>query len=99
VFDSCACRLFGTVEIDWERPLERNFPIELTLAGPATQQVEVEMFMGSPREFRLGPLPCGDYRLVVRPRGRYRYAITRGDSVVSIRCAGVTQARVVLVPR
>ena len=98
-FDSCACRLEGTVEIDWERPLERNFPIGLTFTGAATQESEVEMFMGSPREFRLGPLPCGDYRLIVRPRGRYRYSIARGDSVMRVHCAGVTQVHLVLVPR
>jgi hypothetical protein len=54
--------------------------------------------MGPPREFRLGPLPCGDYRLVVRARGKYRYALVRGDSVVTVRCEGSTQSRVVLEP-
>jgi hypothetical protein len=98
-FDTCACRLWGTVEIDWDRPLERNFPIELTLAGPATQRTEVEMFMGSPREFRLGPLPCGDYRLSVRPEGRYRYGIARGDSVLTVHCTGTMQVHIVLVPK
>jgi hypothetical protein len=96
--DSCACRVRGTVEIDWERPLERDFPIELALEGPASQRVEVDMFMGSPREFHFGPLPCGEYRLVMRPGGRLRYVLERGDSVLAVPCHGLTQARVVLVP-
>jgi hypothetical protein len=98
-FDSCACRLWGTVEVDWDRPLERNFPIGLTFTGPATQRAEVEMFMGSPREFRFGPLPCGDYRLTVHPMGKLRYAVARGDSVLAVHCTGTMQVRIVLVPR
>ena len=96
--DTCACRLRGTVEVDWERPLEKNIPVELTLEGPARQSTSVDLYMGPPREFRLGPLPCGEYRLVVRPRGRYRYALVRGDSVLTVRCDGHTQQRVVLEP-
>ncbi|MCC6649709.1 MAG: hypothetical protein IT348_01015, partial [Candidatus Eisenbacteria bacterium] len=96
--DTCACRLRGTVELDWERPLEKDVPVELTLEGPARQSTSVDLFMGPPREFRLGPLPCGDYRLLVKARGKYRYALVRGDSVVTVRCEGHTQTRVVLEP-
>lgn len=96
--DTCACRLRGTVEVDWERPLEKNIPVELTLEGPARQSTSVDLYMGPPREFRLGPLPCGEYKLTVRPRGRYRYALVRGDSVLTVRCDGHTQQRVVLEP-
>jgi len=96
--DTCACRLRGTVEVDWERPLEKNIPVELTLEGPARQSTSVDLYMGPPREFRLGPLPCGEYKLTVRPRGRYRYALVRGDSVLTVRCDGHTQQRIVLEP-
>lgn len=96
--DTCACRLRGTVEVDWERPLEKNIPVELTLEGPARQSTSVDLYMGPPREFRLGPLPCGDYKLTVRPRGRYRYALVRGDSVLTVHCDGHTQQRIVLEP-
>lgn len=99
ILDTCACRVYGTVEIDWERPLERNFVVDLTLTGPATQSSEVELFMGSPREFRLGPLPCGDYKLAVRPHGRVRYQLRRGGSELRVHCAGFTQVPVVLVPK
>lgn len=96
--DTCACRLRGTVEVDWERPLEKDVPVELTLEGPARQSTSVDLFMGPPREFRLGPLPCGEYRLIVKARGKYRYALVRGDSVLTLRCDGHTQSRVVLEP-
>ena len=72
--------------------------VELTLEGPARQSTSVDLYMGPPREFRLGPLPCGEYKLTVRPRGRYRYALVRGDSVLTVRCDGHTQQRVVLEP-
>jgi len=96
--ETCACRVRGTVEIDWDRPLERDFPVDLSLEGPARQDAAVQMFMGSPREFRFGPLPCGEYRLVVRAHGRFRYALERGDSVLVLPCRGLTQVRVVLAP-
>jgi len=99
ILDTCACRVYGTVEIDWERPRERNFIVDVSLSGPATQSGEVELFMGSPREFRLGPLPCGDYKLTVRPHGRVRYTLRRGGNTIDVHCAGFTQVPIVLVPK
>ncbi len=96
--DTCACRLRGTVEVAWSRPLEEGLEVELTLEGPATQRTEVTLDMGSPREFRLGPLPCGEYRLTVRPLGRLHYAMQRGGDSMRVVCDGQTQARVVLTP-
>lgn len=98
--ESCACTIRGTVEIAWEeRPEERGFPVALTLRGPATRHDEVEMDMGPPREFRFESLPCGDYELVVRPEGRLRYGLVRGDSVMTVSCRGTRQLRVRLEPR
>lgn len=99
ILDTCACRVYGTVEIDWERPRERNFIVDVSLTGPAKQSSEVELFMGSPREFRLGPLPCGDYKLTVRPHGRVRYALRRGGNTIDVHCTGFTQVPIVLVPK
>lgn len=96
--DTCACRLRGTVEVIWPRPLEEGLLVELVLEGPATQRTEATLDMGSPREFRLGPLPCGEYRLHVRPKGRLRYALQRGGNSMAVICDGQTQARVVLIP-
>lgn len=94
--DSCACRLRGTVEVDWDRPLEQDLPVEILLSGPASQRAVVELFIGSPREFHMGPLPCGTYQLELRPGGRLRYALARGDG--RIECRGSAQVRVVLTP-
>lgn len=98
VQDTCACRVRGTVEVAWPRPLEEGLPILLTLEGPALQRTEVTLDMGAPREFRLGPLPCGEYRLRVQPQGRMRYALQRGGDTMRVFCDGHTQVRVVLVP-
>jgi len=94
--DSCACRLRGTVEVDWDRPLEQDLPVEILLTGPAAQRAVVELFIGSPREFHMGPLPCGTYQLELRPAGRLRYGLARGDG--RIECRGSAQVRVVLTP-
>ncbi len=94
--DSCACRLRGTVEVDWDRPLEQDLPVEILLTGPASQRAQVELFIGSPREFHMGPLPCGTYQLELRPAGRLRYGLARGDG--RIECRGSAQVRVVLTP-
>ena len=96
--DTCACRLRGTVEVVWPRPLEEGLPIRLTLDGPARQRTEVTLDMGAPREFRLGPLPCGEYRLKIEPQGKMRYALQRGGDSMPVYCNGQTQVRVVLIP-
>lgn len=96
--DTCACRLRGTVEVVWPRPLEEGLPIRLTLDGPARQRTEVTLDMGAPREFRLGPLPCGEYTLKIEPQGKLRYALQRGGDTMPVYCNGQTQVRVVLNP-
>ncbi len=96
--DICACRLRGTVEVSWPRPLEEGLPIRLTLDGPARQRTEVTLDMGAPREFRLGPLPCGEYQLKIEPQGKMRYALQRGGDSMPVYCNGQTQVRVVLIP-
>ncbi len=96
--DSCRCSLRGTVEIAWERPLEDNTPIRLTLDAPGARPADVRLFMGAPREFRFGPLPCGDWRLSFEARGRRRYVDQQGDTTRVVHCEGATETRVVLVP-
>lgn len=96
----CECRIRGTVEVGWdERPLEENLPVTLTLEGTNEPAQEVELYLGAPREFRFGPLPCGERVLKVRTDGRLRYTIGKGDSVTSVRCNGNTQVRIVLAPQ
>jgi hypothetical protein len=95
---ACACRISGTVEIDWDNPLERDFPVDVQLEGPTRARATVEMFIGSPREFAIDPIPCGEYRLFARAGGRLRYVFARGDTVMAVSCHGSTRVRVVLVP-
>jgi hypothetical protein len=96
--DTCACRLRGTVEVVWPRPLEEGLPIQIAFEGPAIQRAEVTLDMGAPREFRLGPLPCGDYLLRVRPEGRLHYELPRGGDSLRVSCRGLSQVRLVLRP-
>jgi len=94
--DSCSCRIVGTIEVDWERPLEQDFDVTLSAVGPDSAAARVHLFMGSPREFAIGPVRCGDYAFSIATRSRQRYALASEDSVVG--CRGRTQVRVVLVP-
>jgi hypothetical protein len=96
--DSCHCSVRGTVEIDWTRPLEDHTSVRLELDAPGAPSAEVSLFMGAPREFRFGPLPCGAWRLTVKAMGKLRYTDVRGKSPRIIPCAGMVETRVVLVP-
>jgi hypothetical protein len=94
--DSCRCTLRGTVEIDWTRPLEESTPVRVELESPAASAADLVLYMGAPREFRFGPLPCGEWRLRVRPGGKLRLADATGDTVRVVHCAGLAEMRVVL---
>lgn len=94
----CRCSVRGTVEINWTRPLEDHTSVLLVLEAPGAQPAEVSLFMGAPREFRFGPLPCGVWRLSVKAKGKLRYTDTHGDTARVIPCAGTVETRVVLVP-
>lgn len=99
--ETCTCRVRGTVEILWTgRPLEERVPVTVSLSGYSSPASRVDLFMGPPREFEFGPLPCRDVRLEAHAHGRLRYALATGDSLMLIRCAGggLRQLRVVLVP-
>jgi hypothetical protein len=97
--DTCTCSVRGTVEIDWKRPLEDHTTVRLELDAPGAPAAEVTLFMGAPREFRFGPLPCGTWHLRVRAIGRLRYAPADGDTLRALVCTGATETRVVLKPR
>jgi hypothetical protein len=96
--DSCRCSVRGTVEIDWRRPLEDHTSIRLELDAPGAKSAEVSLFMGTPREFRFGPLPCGTWRLTVKAMGKLRYTDARGTAPRIIPCSGMVETRVILVP-
>jgi hypothetical protein len=99
--DSCRCRIEGTVEVDSQDPLASRVQVAVSLAWYPAAADTVELFMGSPRAFRLAPAPCGPQRLkVVVLRGE-RLVVTSRDAVAGFRCddRGLRQVRVVLAPR
>jgi hypothetical protein len=96
----CECRVRGTVEVAWEeRPLEENLPVSITLEGGKAPAQEVELYLGAPREFHFGPLPCGEHVFKIRADGKLRYTTGKADSLVTLHCDGNTQVRVVLTPQ
>jgi hypothetical protein len=96
----CECRVRGTVEVAWEeRPLEENLPVSITLMDGDAPAQEVELYLGAPREFHFGPLPCGSHTLKIRTDGKLRYTAGKADSLVTLHCNGNTQVRVVLTPQ
>lgn len=96
----CECRVRGTIEVAWEeRPLEENLPVSITLEGGDAPAQEVELYLGAPREFHFGPLPCGEHVFKIRTDGKLRYTTGKADSLVTLHCDGNAQVRVVLTPQ
>lgn len=94
----CLCRVRGTVEVRSQRPLERRVSVSLALEQARQASDAVELFMGSPREFELPRVPCGNYTLQVgMSPGRPALRVVSGDG--SFRCVGVHQVRIILEPR
>jgi hypothetical protein len=62
VSKTCECRVKGTVEVRSEKPLSGTLRVVVSLAdGPAFRDT-VALFMGPPRPFDLGHVPCGKHR-------------------------------------
>ena len=61
----------------------------------------VELFMGSPRPFRLPPAPCGPQRLRLTNLGPVRFDVTSRQAMAGFQCPanGHRQWHLVLVPR
>ncbi|HYM82157.1 MAG TPA: hypothetical protein VEY91_12205 [Candidatus Limnocylindria bacterium] len=99
--DSCQCRVEGTVEVRSEIPLAARVPVAVSLAWYPAAADTVELFMGSPRPFRLPPAPCGPQRLRVVTLARGGFTVISREAMAGFRCeAGpVRQMRVVLARR
>jgi len=98
--DGCDCRVGGTVEVRSERPVRGEPRVLVALADRPAARDTVTIFMGPPRPFDLGRVPCGRHELRVTPLGGRRLALVAPDST-AIGCAAgdVRQIRVVLEPR
>jgi hypothetical protein len=97
---TCECRVKGTVEVRSEKPLSGALRVVVSLADLPALRDTVALFMGPPRPFDLGRVPCGSHRLEVRPLSARRFTVAP-PALDAFDCAagGSGQFRVVLVPR
>lgn len=98
---ACRCRIEGTVEVQSERPLPDRARVAVSLVWHPALADTVELFMGSPRAFRLPAAPCGPQRLKVTSLGPARFDVISREAMAGFRCAAgsLHQHRLVLVPR
>jgi hypothetical protein len=98
--EDCGCRVSGTVEVRSDRPVRGRPRVVVSLAGLPACRDTVTIFMGPPRPFDLGRVPCGRHELEVRPLATRRLARVEPDST-GFACVpgGARQFRVVLEPR
>jgi hypothetical protein len=97
----CDCRLVGTVEVESDRPIEDWLRVVVRVREEPAYADTVELYMGSPRPFRIAGLPCGDRHLDVTPLSKRRFRLVSPDPNVSLPCTSGTliQPRVILIPR
>jgi hypothetical protein len=95
------CRIEGTVEAQSERPLPDRARVAVSLIWYPALADTVELFMGSPRAFRLPAAPCGPQRLKVTSLGPARFDVVSRQAMAGFRCTAgsLHQHRLVLVPR
>jgi hypothetical protein len=97
---ACECQVKGTVEVSLDQPLRATLRVVVSLAGRPAPCDTVALFMGPPRPFDLGVVPCGSHRLEVRPLSARLFAVAPPALDVFDCSAGRSQQfRVVLKPR
>jgi hypothetical protein len=57
----------------------------------------VDFFMGTPRGFELGAVPCGRYRVQVRSLGRERWQLLNPQGISDVYCVGGSDNEVRLI--
>ena len=97
----CDCLISGTVEVNGPRPLNARLRVAVGLNWFPAVADTVELFMGSPRAFRVPAVPCGPQRLKVTVLDGRRFELESRDVVAGFKCDGTTRPnlRVVLKPR
>ncbi len=97
---ACECRVRGTVEVRSDKPLSGALRVVVSLAGMPAVRDTVALFMGPPRPFDLGRVPCGRHRLDVRPLTARRFTMASPAlDVFDCMARRARQFRVVLVGR
>jgi len=96
----CECRVKGTVEVRSDRALPGTLRVVVSLADAPAIRDTVDLFMGPPRPFDLGRVPCGIHRLGIEPLSAKRYVV-RAPGLDAFDCAAgwSHQVRVILEPR
>ena len=97
---ACECQVKGTVEVSSDQSLRGALRVVVSLVGMPARCDTVALFMGPPRPFDLGFVPCGSHRLEVRPLSARLFKVAPPALDVFDCSAGRTrQFRVVLVAR
>ena len=96
--DSCVCRIEGTIEVQWDRPLPERVPVTLWVEGAPAVRDSVDLLLGSPRGFVLPALGCGPHRVAYTAYSRLRFIRLTPDPVVECTDQGQRQLRIVLEP-
>jgi hypothetical protein len=73
--EPCRCRIEGTIEVESNKPLPKRTRVVISLVPNPANFTTVELFMGSPREFRLAPAPCGPQRLRLVNTGTMKFDV------------------------
>lgn len=99
--ESCYCNVEGTIEVRTNRPLSSPFGVTVAVRGRPSLRDRVLLFMGAPREFVIGRVPCGTRYLDVLPEPGRRFVVERSAMLGPFDCESGTlrQLRIVLVPR
>src|SRR5205085_3517732 len=95
--EACSCRVRGNIEVDAGRPLPERMRVTVWLEGLPDRSDVVEMFMGSPRPFDLGWVPCGTRRVEFSTSSKQRWQV-RFPEPVRCRANGLVHVPVMLEP-
>jgi hypothetical protein len=95
--DACSCRVRGTLEVEADRRLPEAMKVDVFIDGLPAHTDTVELFMGSPRVFDLGWVPCGSQAVGFTTHSKQRFRL-RSLAPFTCRPGTVQQMRLVLEP-
>ncbi len=71
--------------------------VSLSIAGLPDAQAKAELFMGSPRGFSLGKVPCGSHKIRIETTAKRRYRLESGSDRIDCRSGSAHHVRLVLI--
>jgi len=96
--DTCTCRVEGTIEVQWDRPLPSRVPVRVWLERDPAQRDSVELALGSPRAFVLEARGCAPQRIAYAPHSKLHFERRSPEPVIECRGHRLRQVRIVLQP-